>query len=193
MAPWVKLYPSQYLQYPGDFPYRDAHPIMQGVGCGHGPAPHPVRCGPNLVWRQIGMLTSYLMSTPGAVADPYPVLGDFGSWHGRNVGDVGEVYSVLFQAAPTLRASFQGDWYIYRRFRDLLRSRGLTEGEGAGTRLAPGTLGLARPGTFGERRGLAFGAPLEGGDFGLQPFDSRGRISQLPLQLQHQDHQVFPA
>ena len=181
-----QFHPGQYLQYPRNLPHRDAHPIVQGVGCGHGPATHPVRRSSKLVRRQIGMLPTHLMATLATVADPHPVLGHFGSWHRRNIGDVGEVYPLLFQAAPTLRASFQGDRHIYGRLRDLLRPRGLTEGESTRTRLAPGTLGLAHPGAFGERRGLAFGTPPKLGVLGTQRLNGGGQRGDLPLQLVNQ-------
>ena len=132
------------------------------------------------------MLPTHLLAAPATLADPHPVLGHFGSWPGRNVGDVGEVYSLLFQAAPTLRASLQGDRHIYGRLRDLLRSRGLTEGKGARTRLAPGTLGLAHPGAFGERRGLAFATPPKLGVLGTQRLNGGGQRGDLPLQLVNQ-------
>ena len=154
------------------------------------------------------MLPPHLLPAPPTAADPYPVLGHFGSGDFGNVGDVGEacpelgrrVHSLLCQGALTLRAGFQGDRHVHWRFRDLLRLGVLTEGEGAGTWFTAGALGFAYPGAFGERRGLAFGAPPELGVLGPQRLNGGGQRDHLTLQLvdqtllfSDQPQQVFPA
>ena len=89
------------------------------MGGGHDALAYPVSRSPVLDQSQIRVLSSDFTAPGRALADPHPVLGNLGLGQGWDIADVGEVYPLLRQPAPTARAGFQGDWHFYWRISDL--------------------------------------------------------------------------
>jgi hypothetical protein len=146
------------------------------------------------------MLTSNWSATPRALADPHPVLGHLGLGQRRQVGDVGKIHLLFSQLTPTGGAGLQGNWHVHWKFGDFLEAWCLAEGKGAFTRLTAGTLGLAHPSAFGERRGLALCSSFQFCIFGLQRLVTGGQVGNMALQLAnpllqlgYQSQQLLPA
>src|ERR671918_14603 len=96
----------------------------------HRPLPHPVGRGSILVRSQVRMLTSYSAATPEATTDPHPVLSYSRSRHGRQLGNISQVYPFLSQLLATPGAALQGHGYVHWRMGDFFRRRGVAGGEG---------------------------------------------------------------
>ena len=105
--------------HPWHFPYRNPELIVESVGRRHPPLSHSMGGGPVLVGSQIRVLSSDGAATGRAPADPHPVLGTLGSRPGRDIGDVGEVYSLFRQPAPTARAGLLSNRHFYWSISDL--------------------------------------------------------------------------
>jgi hypothetical protein len=69
----------------------------------------------------------------------------------------------------------------------------LSEGEGAGARLAARALWIGNSAALGKGCSLALGAPLEPVDLGAQPLNGCGQLANLTLLMGNQPHQVFSA
>src|ERR687891_586224 len=155
------------------------------MGAGHGPRPQPVGGSAVLVRGQLRMFPAYFAATPGATTDPDPVLGHSGPGQGWQLGDVDQIHSFFRQFATAAWAALLRDRHSYWRSGDIFGPRRLAKGEGAFTRLAAGAPGLPGTGPFGERGGLALGAPLELVIFSHQSLVAGRQLSHLLLQ--HRD------
>ena len=72
---------SQRSEHSGDLPYRNAHSIVEHVGRRHHSSPYPVRAGPVLVRRNIGMPPSDLLPQDRHrhICTRYPVTWGLGT------------------------------------------------------------------------------------------------------------------
>ena len=188
--PLAQLHTSQRSEHSGDLPYRNAHSIVEHVGRRHHSSPYPVRAGPVLVRRNIGMPPSDLLTAGPAPAYLYPVPRHLGSGNRRNVGCVDNPHSLMLESASTSGASVLSHRHLYKRLGDFIGRRRLSVAERPHTRLAAGTLGSAASPTLGERSRLALSCSLELGDLLVQLFVGRRQLRNLPLQLRDQPHQL---
>ena len=188
--PLAQLHTSQRSEHSGDLPYRNAHSIVEHVGRRHHSSPYPVRAGPVLVRRNIGMPPSDLLTAGPAPAYLYPVPRHLGSGNRRNVGCVDNPHSLMLESASTSGASVLSHRHLYKRLGDFIGRRRLSVAERPHTRLAAGTLGSAASPTLGERSRLALSCSLELGDLLVQLFLGRRQLRNLPLQLRDLPHQL---
>ena len=170
-------------------PYRNAHSIVEHVGRRHHSSPYPVRAGPVLVRRNIGMPPSDLLTAGPAPAYLHPVPRHLGSGNRRNVGCVDNPHSLMLESASTSVAGVLSHRHLYNRLGDFIGRRRLSVAERPHTRLAAGTLGSAASPTLGERSRLALSCSLELGELLVQLFLGRRQLRNLPLQLRDQPHQ----
>jgi hypothetical protein len=91
--------------------------------------------------------------------------------YGWQFGDVGEIHPLFLQLTAAAGAEVQGYRYFYGQLSDLFRAGRLSEGEGALTRLATRTLGLAYPGAFGKGGCLALALSGEPVHLGTEVLD----------------------
>ena len=187
--PLAQLHTSQRSEHSGDLPYRNAHSIVEHVGRRHHSSPYPVRAGPVLVRRNIGMPPSDLLTAGPAPAYLHPVPRHLGSGNRRNVGCVDNPHSLMLESASTSVAGVLSHRHLYNRLGDFIGRRRLSVAERPHTRLAAGTLGSAASPTLGERSRLALSCSLELGDLLVQLFLGRRQLRNLPLQLRDQPHQ----
>ena len=188
--PLAQLHTSQRSEHSGDLPYRNAHSIVEHVGRRHHSSPYPVRAGPVLVRRNIGMPPSDLLTAGPAPTYLHPVPRHLGSGNRRNVGCVDNPHSLMLESASTSGAGVLSHRHLYKRLGDFIGRRRLSVAERPHTRLAAGTLGSAASPTLGERSRLALSCSLELGDLLVQLFLGRRQLRNLPLQLRHQPHQL---
>ena len=188
--PLAQLHTSQRSEHSGDLPYRNAHSIVERVGRRHHSSPYPVRAGPVLVWRNIGMPPSDLLTAGPAPTYLHPVPRHLGSGNRRNVGCVDNPHSLMLESASTSGAGVLSHRHLYKRLGDFIGRRQLSVAERPHTRLAAGTLGSAASPTLGERSRLALSCSLELGDLLVQLFVGRRQLRNLPLQLRDQPHQL---
>ena len=188
--PLAQLHTSQRSEHSGDLPYRNAHSIVEHVGRRHHSSPYPVRAGPVLVRRNIGMPPSDLLTAGPAPTYLHPVPRHLGSGNRRNVGCVDNPHSLMLESASTSGAGVFTHRHLYKRLGDFIGRRRLSVAERPHTRLAAGTLGSAASPTLGERSRLALSCSLELGDLLVQLFLGRRQLRNLPLQLRDQPHQL---
>ena len=162
---------------------------MEHVGRRHHSSPYPVRAGPVLVRRNIGMPPSDLLTAGPAPTYLHPVPRHLGSGNRRNVGCVDNPHSLMLESASTSGAGVLSHRHLYKRLGDFIGRRRLSVAERPHTRLAAGTLGSAASPTLGERSRLALSCSLELGDLLVQLFLGRRQLRNLPLQLRDQPHQ----
>ena len=162
---------------------------MEHVGRRHHSSPYPVRAGPVLVRRNIGMPPSDLLTAGPAPAYLHPVPRHLGSGNRRNVGCVDNPHSLMLESASTSVAGVLSHRHLYNRLGDFIGRRRLSVAERPHTRLAAGTLGSAASPTLGERSRLALSCSLELGELLVQLFVGRRQLRNLPLQLRDQPHQ----
>ena len=163
---------------------------MEHVGRRHHSSPYPVRAGPVLVRRNIGMPPSDLLTAGPAPTYLHPVPRHLGSGNRRNVGCVDNPHSLMLESASTSGAGVLSHRHLYKRLGDFIGRRRLSVAERPHTRLAAGTLGSAASPTLGERSRLALSCSLELGDLLVQLFLGRRQLRNLPLQLRDQPHQL---
>ena len=188
--PLAQLHTSQRSEHSGDLPYRNAHSIVEHVGRRHHSSPYPVRAGPVLVRRNIGMPPSDLLTAGPAPTYLHPVPRHLGSGNRRNVGCVDNPHSLMLESASTSGAGVLSHRHLYKRLGDFIGRRRLSIAERPHTRLAAGTLGSAASPTLGERSRLALSCSLELGELLVQLFLGRRQLRNLPLQLRDQPHQL---
>ena len=188
--PLAQLHTSQRSEHGGDLPYRNAHSIVEHVGRRHHSSPYPVRAGPVLVRRNIGMPPSDLLTAGPAPTYLHPVPRHLGSGNRRNVGCVDNPHSLMLESASTSGAGVLSHRHLYKRLGDFIGRRRLSIAERPHTRLAAGTLGSAASPTLGERSRLALSCSLELGELLVQLFVGRRQLRNLPLQLRDQPHQL---
>ena len=188
--PLAQLHTSQRSEHSGDLPYRNAHSIVEHVGRRHHSSPYPVRAGPVLVRRNIGMPPSDLLTAGPAPTYLHPVPRHLGSGNRRNVGCADNPHSLMLESASTCGAGVLSHRHLYKRLGDFIGRRRLSVAERPHTRLAAGTLGSAASPTLGERSRLALSCSLELGDLLVQLFLGRRQLRNLPLQLRDQPHQL---
>ena len=188
--PLAQLHTSQRSEHGGDLPYRNAHSIVEHVGRRHHSSPYPVRAGPVLVRRNIGMPPSDLLTAGPAPTYLHPVPRHLGSGNRRNVGCVDNPHSLMLESASTSGAGVLTHRHLYKRLGDFIGRRRLSVAERPHTRLAAGTLGSAASPTLGERSRLALSCSLELGELLVQLFVGRRQLRNLPLQLRDQPHQL---
>ena len=188
--PLAQLHTSQRSEHSGDLPYRNAHSIVEHVGRRHHSSPYPVRAGPVLVRRNIGMPPSDLLTAGPAPTYLHPVPRHLGSGNRRNVGCVDNPHSLMLESASTSGAGVLSHRHLYKRLGDFIGRRRLSVAERPHTRLAAGTLGSAASPTLGERSRLALSCSLELGELLVQLFVGRRQLRNLPLQLRDQPHQL---
>ena len=181
--PLAQLHTSQRSEHSGDLPYRNAHSIVEHVGRRHHSSPYPVRAGPVLVRRNIGMPPSDLLTAGPAPTYLHPVPRHLGSGNRRNVGCVDNPHSLMLESASTSGAGVLSHRHLYKRLGDFIGRRRLSIAERPHTRLAAGTLGSAASPTLGERSRLALSCSLELGDLLVQLFLGRRQLRDLPHQL----------
>ena len=128
---------------------------MEHVGRRHHSSPYPVRAGPVLVRRNIGMPPSDLLTAGPAPTYLHPVPRHLGSGNRRNVGCVDNPHSLMLESASTCGAGVLSHGHLYKRLGDFIGRRRLSVAERPHTRLAAGTLGSAASPTLGERSRLA--------------------------------------
>ena len=109
--PLAQFHTSQRSEHSGDLPYRNAHSIVEHVGRRHPSSPYPVRAGPVLVRRNIGMPPSDLLTAGPAPTYLHPVPRHLGSGNQRNVGCVDNPHSLMLESAFT-----SGAGVLFRRF-----------------------------------------------------------------------------
>ena len=174
--PLAQLHTSQRSEHSGDLPYRNAHSIVEHVGRRHHSSPYPVRAGPVLVRRNIGMPPSDLLAAGPAPTYLHPVPRHLGSGNRRNVGCVDNPHSLMLESASTSGAGVLRHRHLYKRLGDFIGRRRLSIAERPHTRLAAGTLGAAASPTLGERSRLALSCSLELGDLLAQLFLGRRQL-----------------
>ena len=123
-------------------PYRNAHSIVEHVGRRHHSSPYPVRAGPVLVRRNIGMPPSDLLTAGPAPAYLHPVPRHLGSGNRRNVGCVDNPHSLMLESASTSVAGVLSHRHLYNRLGDFIGRRRLSVAERPIPGLRPGRLGL---------------------------------------------------
>ena len=160
--PLAQLHTSQRSEHGGDLPYRNAHSIVEHVGRRHHSSPYPVRAGPVLVRRNIGMPPSDLLTARPAPTYLHPVPRHLGSGNRRNVGCVDNPHSLMLESASTSGAGVLSHRHLYKRLGDFIGRRRLSIADRPHTRLAAGTLGSAASPTLGERSRLALSSRVPG-------------------------------
>ena len=140
------------------------HFTARDVGRRHHSSPYPVRAGPVLVRRNIGMPPSDLLTAGPAPTYLHPVPRHLGSGNRRNAGCVDNPHSLMLESASTSGAGVLSHRHLYKRLGDFIGRRRLSIAERPHTRLAAGTLGSAASPTLGERSRLALSCSLELGD-----------------------------
>ena len=93
---------------------------MEHVGRRHHSSPYPVRAGPVLVRRNIGMPPSDLLTAGPAPAYLYPVPRHLGSGNRRNVGCVDNPHSLMLESASTSGAGVLSHRHLYKRLGDFI-------------------------------------------------------------------------
>ena len=188
--PLAQLHTSQRSEHSGDLPYRNAHSIVEHVGRRHHSSPYPVRAGPVLVRRNIGMPPSDLLTAGPAPTYLHSVPRHMGSGNRRNVGCVDNPHSLMLESASISGAGVLSHRHLYKRLGGFIGRRRLSVAERPHTRLAAGTLGSAASPTLVERSRLPLSCSLELGDLPLQLFLGRRQLRNLPLQLRDQPHEL---
>ena len=154
--------------------------MVQYMGRRHHPLAHSMGACAILVRGDFGMTAANPLSTRLTPAYLYPVSLHIGLGHRGNVGHIGEAHSLIFESAPTSRATVPGYRHLNDRFRQVIGRGGLSVAERSPARLSARTFGLCGSCALGERSGLTLSRSLSLDESLLQLPDRR-QLSSVPV------------